>query len=269
MKKKQQDWSFRLQQEQKSSKTSHFITLTYENKWLPIHETADKNGEVIYQANLVKRDLQLFMKRIRKHQQKVLENYSKLTSTKNTSTIPKIRYYAIGEYGSKLKRPHYHVLLFNTNPQTIKEIESIWGLGTVDIGEVEPKSITYVTNYVINARNQYYGTRQKPFATMSKQPGIGHDYLVHNKKWHSENKYFHALNASGTKIGLPDYYKNKIFDRRQKEDHRLKNEQLLIDKEIKQEKAEEKRGDNPYTLRLLRIETLIKKHNKKAKNQIL
>lgn len=265
--KRQQDWSFRLQQELKISNTSHFITLTYEGDHLPIHEAANSDGELIYQFQLSKRDLQLFMKRLRKSHSTLVQNYLKINN--KIASTKKLRYYAVGEYGTETKRPHYHLLLFNLNPATLLEIKSIWGKGHVDIGHVTPKSITYVTKYVITARNHFYGTRQKPFSTMSKQPGIGNNYLLDNKKWHKDNKYHHVVNSNGNKQALPDYYKNKIFDRREKEDHKLRNEQKLINKEIKEDKRQEKLGNNPYTIRMQQTENKLRKHNKQTKKDKL
>ena len=67
-----------------------FITLTYNPEHLPKNEYG-------YET-LRKSDLQLFFKRLRS----LLDNQS----------IPhSLRYLACGEYGSKTKRPHYHLLL--------------------------------------------------------------------------------------------------------------------------------------------------------------
>ena len=73
------EWVFRLQEEDKVSSTSYFITLTYDTVVVPI----SPNGFM----TLKKRDLQLFWKRLRKA----------------IGKGPKIRYYAVGEYGSKSK----------------------------------------------------------------------------------------------------------------------------------------------------------------------
>lgn len=265
--KRQQDWSFRLQQEHKNSKTASFITLTYDAENLPIHEAANPDGELIYQFQLDKRDLQLFMKKLRKEHDKLVQKYLQIHNEIASTKL--LRYYAVGEYGTETKRPHYHLLLFNLNPATLLEIKRIWGKGHIDVGHVTPKSITYVTKYVITARNHYYGTRQKPFATMSKQPGIGNNYLDDNKEWHTKNKYFHVINQNGAKQALPDYYKQKIFTKRQIEDYALTNQQMWINKEIKEEKRHEKNGNNPYTQRINLIEDKIRKHNKQTKKDKL
>jgi len=48
--------------------------------------------------SLIKRDVQLFVKRLRKDQ--------------DARGLAKIRYYLVGEYGDQTKRPHYHAAIF-------------------------------------------------------------------------------------------------------------------------------------------------------------
>ena len=68
---------------------------------------------------------------------------------KNPYENYKVRYYAIGEYGSQFQRPHYHVLLFNVPTELIRIMaEKIWKKGNVHIGRVERKSIGYVAGYL-------------------------------------------------------------------------------------------------------------------------
>ena len=72
------------------------------------------NGSLPY-TNI--RDLQLFLKRLRKR----LSKYSD----------EKIRYYAVSEYGPKTFRPHWHILLYydslDTNQYIGRCIEESWG----------------------------------------------------------------------------------------------------------------------------------------------
>lgn len=78
-----------------------FITLTYNPEHLPKNEYG-------YET-LRKLDLQLFFKRLRS----LLDNQS----------IPhSLRYLACGEYGSKTKRPHYHLLLWGFPLAHFKDI---------------------------------------------------------------------------------------------------------------------------------------------------
>lgn len=76
-------WAIRCLHEASLHEHNCFLTLTFDDEHLPKSESLDV------------RDLQLFMKRLRKE-------YGK-----------GIRFYACGEYGEKYYRPHYHLCLFN------------------------------------------------------------------------------------------------------------------------------------------------------------
>lgn len=182
---KRSDWSFRLEQEHKVSKSAHFVTLTYDEK----HRPGD--------GSLCKRHLQLFMKRLRK---------------KDESS--KLRYYAVGEYGSKTLRPHYHILLFNSCEEHIRKA---WvdkdgkAVGIVHVGKVTPASVAYVTKYVIQ-RDVYSQGVQKPFATMSRAYGIGGRYLTDSMvEWHRGGDYNYILRPGNIRGRLPRFYREKIW----------------------------------------------------------
>jgi len=176
------DWTFRLQQEEKRSVSAHFLTLTYENP--PVSESGE--------YELRKEDFQLFMKKFRQ------ENPHK------------VRYYAVGEYGTITQRPHYHAIMFNTHPVVLNRLEKIWNHGITHIGDVSTASIHYVTKYVINKPGEYEG-REKPFALMSRRPGIGHDYVNTHRAWHNADMR-NFVNVNGIPSRVPRYYKKKLFE---------------------------------------------------------
>lgn len=62
---------------------------------------------------------------------------------------PNLRYYTVGEYGTQTHRPHYHSIMFNMQPQLLRELPEIWGQGITHHGTVTQASIHYVTKYVI------------------------------------------------------------------------------------------------------------------------
>lgn len=132
-----------------------FVTLTYKE------EPAG--------GNLEPRDLQLFLKRLR-----------------NAIAPTKVRFFAVGEYGENTFRPHYHLSLFGLSPfsnigSTIRGatgiIEDAWGLGYVDVAELNEKTTQYVAGYVVKKftdwRDNRLGNRHPEFARMSLRPGIG------------------------------------------------------------------------------------------------
>lgn len=83
-------WATRLMLESKLHNESCFVTLTYNDANLP------------YNNSLQKRDVQLFIKRLRK----------KLAPKK-------IRYFLTGEYGGRKGRAHYHLVIFGYVPKDL------------------------------------------------------------------------------------------------------------------------------------------------------
>jgi len=167
---------------------SKFVTLTYAD-----NELTWKSG----QPQLVKKDLQLWFKRLRK------AGY-------------KFRYFAVGEYGSHTYRPHYHIIVFGSVPS--EQIRKSWGKGLVHIGNVTPASVMYCCGYVVNGKSwQMKRHRLKPFALMSrgrgKVKGLGHNYLSPAMiAWHKSERKNYAI-IDGKKRHLPRYYKEKIFSK--------------------------------------------------------
>lgn len=180
------DWALRLHYEAKLHDHKSFVTLTYADPHLTW-----KNSK----PQLVKRDLQLFFKRLRKNLRG-----------------EKIRYYAVGEYGSKTLRPHYHVLLFGNCDE--KVIRMSWPYGQVHIGHVNDASVMYCLGYIVDSRNVLcHRGRERPFATMSRRPGLGINYLTSAMiEWHKSDRKNYAV-LHGRKRHLPRYYKEKIFSK--------------------------------------------------------
>lgn len=201
-----QEWVFRLLIEERHSFSSYFITLTYDTQHVPI----TKNGFM----TLDKRDVQLFMKRLRKH------NSAKLT------------YYTAGEYGDQKYRPHYHMILFNLEDQ--ESIFKAWDLGDVHIGKVTGDSIAYTAKYIDKQKRiplHRNDDRVKEFSLMSK--GIGKQFLTDQmvKYYKNDVSRNHVVKGSGHIEALPRYYRNKIFTDQEKEDQRKYILQYIEDKE--------------------------------------
>lgn len=179
------DWCLRLEEEHRVSKSAHFVTLTYDQRHMRTTQS------------LCKRDLQLYLKRLRK---------------KDEST--RIRYYAVGEYGSKSGRPHYHILLFNSTEELIR---SAWcdsngnSIGIVHVGKVSPASVAYCTKYIIQKDSWPSGV-EKPFATMSRAYGIGAHYLSDAMvSWHRNSDKNYVVRPGNVKGRLPRFYREKIW----------------------------------------------------------
>jgi hypothetical protein len=184
-----------MEVELKQAKNAHFVTLTY----------SDENLVYGFEGYPVlnKNDLQLFIKRMRKKQ------------------LQKLRYYAIGEYGSITKRPHYHMIVFNldkTDRELLVWLSETWGKGQVHRGTVTSESISYCTKYMVQKAEDF---EVKNFALMSK--GIGRQYIDKLKKWHDEDEQRnYAVKEGGKKTRLPRYFRDKIYSQAQK-DAQLEN----------------------------------------------
>ncbi|WNK13227.1 MAG: replication initiator protein [Microvirus sp.] len=205
------DWSFRLSQEAKVSQASHFLTLTYNDQQIPVDPI---NGL----TQLSKEDVRLFTKRLRWYNSKVRVG----------TEWPTIRYYTVGEYGSKTLRPHYHSIMFNLKEEVVNELGNIWGLGTVKVGTVTPASIMYVGKYHLDKFQELPG-RQKAFANISNRSGgIGINYLNENVWWHLEHQATYCW-SDNKRIPLSRFYREKIFSKGEREYLNIKNAKLALD----------------------------------------
>ena len=124
-------WADRCMAESQYHDSNLFLTLTYDDEHLPDRRKLD-DGSLSPIHSLNKRDLQLFIKRLR-------------------SLFPeqKIRYFACGEYGDTYGRPHYHAIVFGLQGTDEKIVQDCWQRGFVMLGGVSQKSIGYVTGYVL------------------------------------------------------------------------------------------------------------------------
>lgn len=220
------EWVFRLMyEEEHNSSSSHFVTLTYDTKHVPL----TNNGFM----TLRKDDLQKYFKRLRKLSSNVL------------------KYYAVGEYGSKYSRPHYHAIIFNCeNSEYFADAWSLDGeqFGTVDVGTCTTDSIAYCLKYIDKDtfRQKKYkhdrDDRQSEFALMSK--GLGKIYVENPSivAYHQADLSRNFVTKlSGHKVAMPRYYRTKIFTEKQLEEQRFIIEASLSDKEQKERK---KHGDS-------------------------
>lgn len=206
-------WADRMMLELDHTKKGIFLTLTYDDEHVPF--TEDDLGE-FGALSLRKRDLQLFFKRLRKAY-KGLE----------------LRYYAVGEYGSKTFRPHYHAIIFGLNPEDIfanqpykkNELgdllymskwlqEDVWKNGICTYSEVNWKTCAYVARYVQKKIFRGYDLfvdkfgAEPEFSVMSRRPGLGAYYLdEHPELWRYSNI---ALKGSGQSVNIPKYFLDKL-----------------------------------------------------------
>ena len=188
---KAREWSARLLHELNYWDKAVFVTLTYEDSFLPEN------------SSLRKSDLQKFFKRLRK------------------SINHKIKYYACGEYGTKGNRPHYHAIIFGLGQNEIDKalIKDCWRycqwsnfVDSKAFGTVTYDSCRYVSDYIFK---KYNGEKAKevytskgleiPFKISSQ--GLGLRYCLENR----ENLiYNHGFTSHGVPMALPRYYVDKL-----------------------------------------------------------
>lgn len=173
--------------------------------------------------SLDKTDVQKFIKRYRKHDKKNV-----------------IKYYAVGEYGSNTRRPHYHLIMFNADESII---DKAWRkenvpIGQIHIGKLTEASAGYTLKYITKEKTVGKFSRDDrapEFSLMSKK--LGANYLTTKMlRWHKTdllNRYYLPL-LDGKKASMPRYYKEKIYSHWQ----RLKISQHLQNQAIKEEKRQ-------------------------------
>lgn len=204
------NWADRMLAEASLYEHNVFLTLTYDNDHLP----PCRDGSNIHSLN--KRDAQLFMKRLRKALQE-----------------QKIRFFCAGEYGPQTMRPHFHLILFNCKLNDLKflrendmkqpyfvseTISKCWPYGFHIIANVNWETCAYVARYVIKKQkgegaSVYDKYNFAPeFSTMSRKPGIGHDFMVD----HMEELYAYGSvslpTQNGAKSIRPCKYYDSLFD---------------------------------------------------------
>lgn len=242
VKRRTSQWSFRLMQHEKVM-PARFVTLTYDTDHVPI----SRNGFM----TLDKTDLQKFFKRLRKLQP---EN--------------KISYYAVGEYGSDFTRPHYHLILFNSNPNNVIRAWSLENrpIGHCHFGDVTGASVGYTLKYLDKFskipmhRND---DRQREFGLMSK--GLGAGYLTPQMvKYHKADlvNRMNCVLADGKIISMPRYYKDKIYT----EQERKKIAWHAIAENIKREQEYWAEQERLYGIELAQ-HNLIEQHLSQFKKQ--
>lgn len=134
-------WLGRLSLEARQHEASRFLTLTY------AHDPGVLDGS----------DFTKFMKRYRHH-------------------YGECRYFAVGEYGTKSGRGHWHAIIFGHAPVVRGHWcdNLAWSHGFSFDGTVTKDSIGYVAGYTLKSA---MGTEKAAITRMSLKPGIGFDYL--------------------------------------------------------------------------------------------
>lgn len=198
------EWSFRLDEERKTAEVTYFVTLTYDNEHVPLSEYG--------RMTLNKEHLKGYFKLLKQSKKRAGENYAQIEQHYYGSNLQnqKIKYYAVGEYGSKKKRPHYHAIIFNANRN---DIERLWKHGSVDIQPPRgTEAMSYVAKYMYKRIYNInpYGTIPE-FSQCSN--GIGDDYIKRMKTFYKKNiDLLYTQNDIGIQIPMSKYIRHKLWD---------------------------------------------------------
>ena len=215
-------WADRCMCELKYHDKASFITLTYDDDHLPPKqdyydlETGECFSGLI--NPLVKKDLQLFMKRLRKR----LEP-------------KKVRFFACGEYGETTHRPHYHIILFgedfsydrvfyknNAQGQPLYNsptLSDLWNYGFSVTANVTWDTCAYVARYVTKKiqgdDNKFYEKYNIPreFTVMSRKPGIGRQYYDdHKEKIYNQDFFYYSTQEAVNKLISSDRIHDSAYN---------------------------------------------------------
>lgn len=220
-------WANRCMLELQYHDSAYFVTLTYDEEHIPLSYYADKyTGEALAAGTLRKRDLQLFMKRLRK---KFGEN---------------IRFFAAGEYGSDTFRPHYHLIIFGLHLDDLQvykqqrgftyynssSLQDVWSfnvgssrvpryepLGYAVVAPVTWETCAYTARYVMKKLKGptawWYDEYniEPPFTLMSRNPGIAHQWYEDHPDF-NEYEYINVATENGGRKFRPPRYLNYLYD---------------------------------------------------------
>lgn len=215
-------WANRCMLELQYHDSSYFVTLTYDDEHVPRAWYSDKEtGEAFQSLTLVKRDFQLFMKRLRKR-----------------FSDDHIRFFMSGEYGGTTFRPHYHAIVFGLHLDDLRlykkspqgfsyynspSLQACWSdkegnpLGFAVVAEVTWETCAYTARYVMKKLNgkeaQFYAdfNIQPEFTLMSRKPGIARRYYDDHPDIYDHEYINVATEKGGRKFRPPRYY-DQLFD---------------------------------------------------------
>lgn len=196
-------WANRITDEMQSNKfykeNSYFMTLTYDNLHLPLCQS------------ICKRHLQLFFKRIRKNWK-----------------LKNLKYYAVGEYGGKHGRPHYHIIFlglpFHYIQKSAYYLKTLkkgginfelpeWDKGICNIQSLCPQNVKYTTGYIMKKLKKDMDIYQDlgvcpPFSLISK--GVGKTYITNLDKEVKKDDISYYISKGTQKEYLNRYYREKL-----------------------------------------------------------
>lgn len=181
-------WLFRLTNEALAHSFTSFVTLTYDDAFLP-------EGGLLDRPAFTK-----FLKRLRKR-------------------VGRLKIYGIGEFGTRFFRPHYHFIAFHDDVDYQALADSVaqsWHYGFITSYPSNIKTINYVLHYHVRPKNPIpWNKNAKTFCSFSK--GLGMRFLVNDDSSFNDNVLHYLTETSsrlvsdiyGRKFIIPRYYTKK------------------------------------------------------------
>lgn len=194
------EWSLRIKHELMFFRTGLFITLTYNNDFIPrtfLSKPKIVGDKLVFtDTNLVKKHLQDFFKRLRYY----LDKQGR-----------KIKYYACGEYGDYTDRAHYHAIILGMKSFSFSDRELIkkcWKYGFIHFGDASVASGRYVAKYCNKVHEDYnYKNR---YILQNREPPFKLSSLCFGKRYvekEKENLYNNLYIQNGPyKMSIPRTY---------------------------------------------------------------
>lgn len=251
------DWAVRCYHEAQTHTYNCVLTLTYDEENLP-------------NISLNKEDIVNFVKRLRSF----IHRSNELKNKHPHLFKQKISYLYCGEYGEKLNRPHFHIIIFGfdfPDKKYLKDsksgdemftsdmLKNLWPYGFHTIGKMSMASAmycaSYITKYVSNAEKEDIYTdkttgemKQPEFGHASRRPALGLNWLL---EFNPEVVTHNSIIIANQRYRIPRYYLKKL-----EELYPSKFEKLKILREEKLDGTSPDRLDlkNKFTISLKRIE---------------
>lgn len=214
------EWAVRLGLDMDRAETAYFVTLTYDDSELAKLKVGHLDSEIEYLPGeapcqddyssmvpkLDKSHLRHFLMNLRNYQERGMPNhYHGKKVSQIALKAPKFKYFAVGEYGTRTNRPHWHILFFNV-PYDMVNFEKVvtfaWGKGFTYFGTVTMSSITYTVGYMLK------NLHKKCIRLMSK--GIGGMYASEKVEYH-QARMKPVVRVAHSNAGMPRYIKERVF----------------------------------------------------------
>lgn len=228
------EWANRGYLEALQYEQNWFITLTYDEDHIYVPEFVETDEGIAFTEEeyddewagcLVPKDLELFLKNLRQIMKREYDQEG-------------IRYMACGEYGSELRRPHYHLIVFNLNlpSETFYEphikpskgvmykntiIDRAWGKkGICEVEEANWENIAYTARYITKKQkgkesSTIYAIQGEipEFFRVSNRPGIAWQYYEDHKQKIYETDQIMIVKKKGVEYIKPPRYFDRLLEK--------------------------------------------------------